>query len=545
MLTWKLKNNIFVNNHDLALQQLLKNRNISDINELEKFNDLDENQVKEFLGSEFTQSIEKAVELITSAIKKNLPIVIHGDYDADGITSTALVWQAVYEELNYKNVFPYIPSRFDEGYGLSFESLKAIDEKYFAENKGLLITVDCGITAIDQVEQAKQNGIKVLLTDHHQKTKKIPKPDCLVWTDKLCGVGISYFIVKNLLKKDDYGLDLVAIGTVADLQPLTNINRVLVSKGLKKINSNPRVGIKQLLSIAGFDKQVKAKDVGWVIAPRLNASGRLENAFDTLRLVCTKDERVAGNFAKKLDLMNKERQQKTEAMIKIAEEQVNSGLISFIVGENFHEGIVGLVAGRLTQKYYKPAIVLQVENGIAKGSARSIPEINIIELLRNFESEFINLGGHFAAAGFSIKSEKIVTLKQNLDEYLNGVNDGKLFTNNIEVEFEIDLSIFDQKLFNIIELLEPFGILNPSPLFLIKNLRVVDFKKIGRDLSHISFNLRNETSFVRGVGFGMADVAEKLNYDDQVDIICSLTQNKWNGSTNYEFQLKDLKNSKS
>ena len=541
MPIWKLKYDTIVNSHELALKQLLKNRGVGSIEELEKYNDLNDAHLKEYFGADFVTSIEKSVKLIKSYIKKDLPIVIHGDYDADGVTSTALIWQAIYEKLGYKNVFPYIPSRFDEGYGLSFDSLKNIDEKYFKEKKGLLITVDCGITATDQIEQAKKNGIQVLLTDHHQ----IPNPDLLVWTDKLCGVGIAYFIVSRLVKNNDFGLDLVAIGTIADIQPLTNINRSLVKKGLAQINTNPRIGIKKLLNIAGFEKEVKAKDIGWVLAPRINASGRLENAFDALRLLCTKDVQVAEKLSLSLDLINKERQQKTELMVKTAELQVTNELVSFIVGENFHEGIVGLIAGRLTQKYYKPAIVLQVENNIAKGSARSIPEIDIIKLLRKFEGEFINLGGHSAAAGFSVSYEKVEKLKIYINDYLKEINNGILYKRNLEIEFEIDLAIFNEKLFNLTQMLEPCGVSNPSPLFLIKNLRIVDFKKIGRDFSHISFNLTNGKDFIKGVGFGMAQLSDSLNYDDNVDIVCSLTQNIWNGNTNYEFQLKDLKKSSS
>jgi len=543
MPIWKLKDTSFVDNHDLALKLLLANRDVENIEEFEKYTDLSDTQIKEFLGLEFTKSVLLGVKLIKNAILKDLPIVIHGDYDADGVTSTALLWQAIFEGLGYKNVYPYIPSRFDEGYGLSFESLESIKEKYFKDNKGLLITVDCGITAVEQVESAIKIGITVLITDHHQKAKQVPNADVLVWTDKLCGVGITYFLVKKLLKKSDFGLDLVAIGTVADLQPLTNINRVLVKKGLEVLNQGKRPGIKQLLKVVGFEKSVKAKDIAWIIAPRINAIGRLESALDALRLLCTKDLVLAMQYAQKLDNLNKERQEKTNQMIKLAEEQVTDDLISFISGENFHEGIVGLVAGRLTQKYYKPAIVMQIEKNIAKGSARSIPEINIIELLREFEDDFIKLGGHTAAAGFSIDLEKLDSLKSNINRSLQKINNGELFKSKIDVEFQIKLATFDEKLFNIVELLEPYGISNQSPLFLLKNLRVVDFKQIGRDSSHLSLNLTDGDIFIRGIAFGMAKFADNLNHDDRLDVVCSIIKNEWNGAINYEFQVKDLKHS--
>jgi len=541
MPNWKLKSEKLIDSHKLAFDQLLANRGVANLVELEKYSNLDQKSIREFLDNDFIKSIKKSVKIINTAIKENLPVVIHGDYDADGITSTAVLWQAIYEELGYKNVFPYIPSRFDEGYGLSFDSLQAIDEKYFGEKKGLLITVDCGITAVEQIKKAQEMGIKVLLTDHHQKAKDVPQSDCLVWTDKLCGVGIVYFIVSSLIKKEGFGIDLVAIGTIADLQPLANINRELVKRGLEIINKNPRVGVKQLLNISGFEKEVKAKDVGWVIAPRINASGRLENAFDALRLLCTKDISLAQQYSRTLNQINIERQQKTLAMIKIAENQVNGDPISFITGKDFHEGIVGLVAGRLTQKYYKPALVIQIENGIAKGSARSIPEINIIELLRKFEPDFINLGGHSAAAGFSIGADKLESLKSNLINSFKDINQGNLYKNHLHIEYPIDLSIFDEKLFEIVETLEPYGVENPSPLFLIKGLRVVDFKIIGKDQSHLTLNLTNETEFIRGVGFGMAELAQNLKFDEKVDIVCSITKNEWNGNITYEFQLKDLK----
>jgi len=354
MYKWDLKNKHKPSTLDEFNQMLIDNRKIENNDMFFNVKNVGVKEVKSFLGDDFIISINKAVKYIFESISNGENIVIHGDYDADGVTSTALLWQAIYEEIGYKNVVPYIPSRFEEGYGLSYDSLKFIEQKYFQEKKGLLITVDCGITAVDQIKYAKQSGIKVLLTDHHQKSKIIPEPDVLLWTDKLCAVGIAYFLAQKLLNRDDFGLDLFAIGTVADLQPLTNLNRILVKRGLEQINLRPRLGIKTLLDVAGFEKRVKAKDIGWVVAPRINASGRLTTAFDALRLICTKDSIRAKQLAKKLDDINKERQDKTESMVKIAEEQITDDLACFIVSENFHEGIVGLVAGRLTQKYYKP-----------------------------------------------------------------------------------------------------------------------------------------------------------------------------------------------
>jgi len=540
MYKWNLKNKNKPATLDELNQMLIDNRKIKNNDMFFNVKNVGIKEVRSFLGNDFFVAINKAVKCIFESISNGENIVIHGDYDADGVTSTALLWQAIYEEIGYKNVFPYIPSRFEQGYGLSYDSLKFINQKYFEDKKGLLITVDCGITAVEQVKYAKQSDIKVLLTDHHQKSRTIPKPDVLLWTDKLCGVGIAYFLAKKLLNKDDFGLDLFAIGTVADLQPLTNVNRILVKKGLEQINLRPRLGIKKLLDVAGFERQIKAKDIGWVIAPRINASGRLYSAFDSLRLMCTKDNTLAKQLAKKLDNINKERKEKTESMIKIAEQQLTNDLASFIVSENFHEGIVGLVAGRLTQKYYKPALVLQVEDNIAKGSARSIPEIDIIKLLRQFEGEFINLGGHSAAAGFSIKLDNVENLKTKIFNYLNNTYNNKLFSASLSIEFPIDLDFIGGDLWNLIMQYEPFGIQNKEPLFLLPNLRIVDIKSVGKG-KHLSLNLTNEKHFVKSIAFGMGSMLDELDFDTKVDVVGSILENVWNGNTSYQIKISDIK----
>src|SRR3989344_1892261 len=319
--------------------------------------------------SAFLADAKNAANEILNSIKKNIPIIIHGDYDVDGQTATAILWRTIFYDLNYKNVFPYIPNRFDEGY----------------EVKGsLVVTVDCGITAVKEARLAKEMGFKIIISDHHHEAAELPKPDYLVWTTKATGAGIAWILSYLLLESNEKNiphdinkyLDLAALGTICDLQPLLELNRSISKYGLERINKNPILGIKALKNISEIKTDIDTYHLGWILGPKLNATGRLESAMDALRILCTEDEAQALIVGKGLDTINKTRQDKTVADYNHAYKQVESFANDkkFLIAqsETYHEGVIGLVAGRLVQTFYKPAIAISIDNetGLAKGSAR-------------------------------------------------------------------------------------------------------------------------------------------------------------------------------
>lgn len=356
-----------------ALRQLLlKNKNLS---------------AADFTPSTFLESpldVSAAVSKIKEVIAADLPIVIHGDYDVDGLSATAILWETIYRGLKYEKCRPFIPNRFEHGYGLSVESVGEC-LKLAGEKPGLLITVDCGITALDAVSHANDLGFKVLIVDHHQPLEEKPAA-MILWTDQLCAAGIAYFLSQALVP-GFAGLDLTALATIADLQPLTGLNRQLVKQGLPLLSKPQRLGIKALKEVAGLlEKEVGVYEAGWFLSPRLNASGRLEDALDSLRLLCSLSEEQVRDLAKKLSKINTERQQKTGEMVEHAQEallETKEKKIIVVANESYHEGLIGLVAGKLVQKYYRPAVVISCGPEFCKGSARSISGFNIVEALRS------------------------------------------------------------------------------------------------------------------------------------------------------------------
>jgi len=399
---------------------LLKNRNLVSQKDINKFLNPDINRTtlasvgideKEFL--KFKKRIEKAIE-------NNEKIVIFGDYDVDGITSCAILWETLYART--KKVIPYIPDRADEGYGLSIKGI----ENVLVSNPDtkLIITVDNGIVAFDAIEFANKKGIDVIVTDHHVKGKKLPNAFCILHTTSLCGGGIAWVLAKELAfeskKKISEKLELATLATVADLVPLTNDNRAIVREGLKVLENTNRIGLKELLKEAGVQKQaLSVYTIGHVIAPRLNATGRIQSAMNALRLLCTNDLSKAESLAKMLGGVNRDRQVLTEESVnhaKLLAIENSSSHITIVSDSSYNQGVIGLVASQLVEIYYKPAIAIAIGDRVSKGSARSISGVNIIELLRSVSEQLIEAGGHPMAAGFSVATEHIEEFVKALEK---------------------------------------------------------------------------------------------------------------------------------
>ncbi|PJC68914.1 single-stranded-DNA-specific exonuclease RecJ, partial [candidate division WWE3 bacterium CG_4_8_14_3_um_filter_42_11] len=348
------------------------------------------------------KNMRLAVERLKKAQQNHETIIVFGDYDVDGETAAAIVWETLYK-LGFA-VLPYLPSR-EEGYGLNIQAI----EKFKNEGVSLIITVDCGISSVAEIKLAKKLGIDTIVTDHHQPGNQLPEALAIVHSDELAGVGVAWFLSQAILQEfkkrsqvKDF-LDLVALGTIADLSPLLGSNRILVKYGIDVLRKTERIGLKILIREAGLDLgEIDTYEIGFILAPRLNAMGRIHHAISSLRLLCTRDFRQAVELSKKLNLKNAERQDLTAGSYEQARRMV-LGKVDFpkaliIASQEWHEGIIGLVAGRLVEEFYRPAIVLSLGEKVSKGSVRSIPGFNIIQSLREFEEYFIDLGGHPAAA---------------------------------------------------------------------------------------------------------------------------------------------------
>lgn len=546
--SWKLIGDVLDND---VLRVLLANRGIT----VEGPNEFLEpprpslELAKRLLGFN-EEDFEKISSIFTNAINNCRPIIIHGDYDVDGICATAIIWQAIYHDLGYKNCRPFIPNRFDHGYGLSEESIDAIvkdlslyltnNQELKAENPALLVTVDCGITASHEVEYAKSKGFEVLIVDHHVKPETIP--DCSIfWSDRVCAAGLSYIISQILNHGQTDFLELAALGTVADLQPLLGFNRSLTKFGLEELNTTKNVGLTALKKVSGIEgRNIGTFEIGWILAPRLNASGRLENALESLRLLCTKSEKQALEIAEKLDSLNLERQELTKTAVDLALSITQGESLSKInvaVHKQFHEGIIGLVAGKLVSHLGTPAVVISKGEEFSKASARSVEGFNIVEFLRSLGPHFENIGGHSGAAGFTICTERI-------EEFLKALNRGQ---ENLEipppllrVEKELKLEEITGDLLEIINKLAPFGIGNQEPLFLSRKVPIQNVTFVGSEKSHLKLNLGVNGKSYSAIFFGKGALYKDLVAGDCIDVVYNLSEDNWNGGRSVSLKIRDL-----
>lgn len=537
---------------------LLKLRNFTE-------SDLNTPTINEILLQIFNEfpQLTTAVEVVNKAIDNNQPIVIHGDYDADGICATAILWEVLCRDLGYKNTFPFIPNRFNHGYGLSKESLQEIEALH---PHALIITVDCGVTAVEEVEIAKQKGFTVIVTDHHAAGAVLPEADVLLHTSKLAGAGVAWvlgeFIIRGFSTRDsprsndnrsncrEAGLDLVALATIADIQPLTGYNRTLVKQGLNRINSRPRLGLLELMRVSGLlGKVVSAWEIGWLLAPRINASGRLADAREALRLLVTENREQAVEISLKLETANKERQRLTTdtyykacKLLNITKETCVEDLPSILcaVSADFHEGIIGLVAGKLCQNFNRPAVLIAQNGTIAKGSARSIEGINIIELLRNLENLSSGMGGHSGAAGFSVAAGGLQTFQEALLKQADTIN-RELLTQTIHIDAQIGAHEINYALYNFLNSLEPFGEGNKKPKFVVNSVAVKNYQFLGTEQTHLKLILREGERLITALWFSFPQqIKPYLKIGANVDLVFTLEENRYNGNKELQLMVKDM-----
>lgn len=531
------------------VDQLLESRGIVSREEKDKFlNPPPFNNWFKDLPKELLVSLKKSRDLIKEFISEGKPIVIHGDYDADGICATAILYKTLKEDLEYDQVYGFIPSRFEHGYGLSEASIQAALDLVEPEYRGeetLFITVDTGITAVEEVEELKKLGHKIIITDHHQKLKQDPKADVVVWYDQVVGATVAYLLAVSLGHKNGDLISYCCIATITDLQPVLYFNRTIVKEGLELINSKPPLGIKSLLEVAGKgDREITTGDLGWIIGPRLNASGRIKDPNMALDLLLEKDPEKASSVAWELNQINSQRQDKTLEMFEIAKEIDEDEMPRIILShdENYHEGIIGLVASRLVKKYYRPAVVISTSEEIAKGSVRSVKGVDIIETLRKVDYLFTSLGGHPMAAGFSIHKKNIPELKKFLDDFSNKNISEDMITKRLSIDMKIPAEMVNKKLMDEINLMRPYGMGNREPVFTSSGLKVAGVNLVGRENQHLSLRLFAKEKIIKSIFFNYVDYLDTdINTGDEIDIAYTLNKNEYNGKVYIDLILKDVK----
>ena len=487
------------------------------------------------------KELKRAFLRIQKAIKKKESIVVYTDYDADGITAGALLWEALYE-LGAR-VMPYVPHRVDEGYGLSQKGIDRVQKEF---DPTLIITVDHGITAASQVAYAKKHGIDVVVTDHHVKQKR--NPDCpIIHTTDLSGAGVSWFLANMLLEanveKARDLLALCAIGTIADMVPLVGANRSIVVYGLKALKKTKRFGIVALLKDAGITQTaITTSDVSHILAPRINAMGRLEHALDALRLLCTKSPDRATGLAQTLGLTNIERQQLTIDTTMHAVElykKKDAKTIPHIIvvsDASYNQGVIGLVAGKLVETYYRPAIVISQGEIISKASVRSIRGFDIISFLRKHSAYLVDVGGHPMAAGFTIETKNIRKFTKEVESAAKSDIKKSLLVRTIAIDLEMPFSAIGPSLYERLTEFAPFGIGNPEPVFATKGVTVESIRLIGAKQNHLKLKL----SSFDAVGFGMGQWYGKIKQGMMVDVAYTIDMNEWNGNTSLQLKIKDI-----
>lgn len=540
-------------NLPLAVAVILMNRGISD-----EVVDAYLKKSLESIHNPFMMGdMEKAADRILAANKDKEKIVIYGDYDVDGITATAILYKflkSIGADVDY-----YIPDRISEGYGIN---IMAVNRLARAGVK-LMITVDCGITAVGEVAFAKTQGLDVVITDHHTCKDELPDAVAVVNPKRedstypfsgLAGVGVAFKLVLALAirlgknTKDTFleYVDLAALGTVADVVPLIDENRVIVSKGLKIIENTKNEGIKALLNVAGVSgKALDSTTLAFSLAPRLNACGRLENAKIAVELLTCEDSEKAYEIATHLDEINRKRQAIEQ---KIYEEALyetgtfeKEQLVYVLSGENWHHGVVGIVASKICEKLYRPCILISCENGKGKGSGRSVPEMNLFDALSDSDDILTQFGGHSQAAGLSINADKIDEFREKINVYAKKNID----IQNLVPKLKIDCNLTGDSLTitaaKMLSVLEPFGEANENPVFSACGLKVVSAAAMGQDGKHLRIRLTDGKNVFGAVGFGMGDYVDELKAGDVLDIAFTMNVNIYQGTETLQLILKDIK----
>ena len=540
---------------DPILTTILAQRGIENFDEAKHFF---RPSLKDLHDPFLMKDMNLAVERISQAIRQNENIMIYGDYDVDGTTAVSLVYG--YLKSKYENIAYYIPDRYDEGYGISFTGID------FAHDNGmsLIIALDCGIKALEKVSYAKEKGIDFIICDHHRPGDELPKAmavldpkrdDCSYPYDELCGCGIGFKLIQAL--GHEFGdpseeffpyLDLVATAIAADIVPLTGENRILSYFGLKVINSSPRPGIKALIHQIKKDT-LDITDVVFVIAPRINAAGRMKHGSFAVELLIEKEIDKAFEFAVSIDSYNSDRKETDKRITKEALDQIKhnkeeSDFSTVVFDQNWHKGVIGIVASRLIEQYYRPTLVFTKSGEKLAASARSVKGFDVYNALHQCSDLIEQFGGHKYAAGLTLDPENYASFKKKFESVVKLSIPEELRERQINIDTEIFLSDINEKFYRILKQLGPFGPLNMKPIFVATGLRDNGYgKKIGADGDHLKLQIISGTDqkTYHAIGFGLGDKYHLISNGTPFKAVFTIEENHWNGITSLQLNLKDLK----
>lgn len=529
--------------HSEITYRLLQQRGIESEEEMIQFLNP---SINDLTDPEELPMILKAKKRMEEAIEKGEKILIFGDYDADGICATTLMLKVLKElgaECDY-----YIPDRFQEGYGLNEEAIK----RAYDHNFQVIVTVDTGIASIHEAELAKNLEIDLIITDHHEVQEELPDAYAIVNPkcsddifQELAGVGVAFKLAECLLGYfPDHLLDLVAIGTVADLVPLIQDNRIFVYYGLKKLQNTSNFGIQALKKLCRLTREVTEDDIGFLIGPRLNSVGRMQHAHLAVELLMADEKEKAQYIAQEIEQINGERQRVVKQIVQEAEtiaHQKEEENIIIVAKEDWHEGVLGIVAARLVKKFDKPAIVFAIdkEQSLLKGSARSIKSFNLFESCMQVRDLFIHFGGHSQAAGMTLPLENLSTLEEKMNEIIAEQFKDEEMKQIIDIDFHLDICDLTEELYKDLAKLAPFGMGNPKPIFKVTD-RPVEIRQLGQAKDHLKFQFRRENKIVEGIGFGFGKFYPYISPQVQISIVGEFGMNEWNGYRTPQIILKDF-----
>ena len=561
---WKVASEISDNARQLAdhlgvsplIAQLLINRGITDVLQAERFLTPALNQLYD---PYLLPDMKKAVSRIRQAIANEETVLIYGDYDVDGITSTSLMIRILNKYFPGRLLY-YIPKRLEEGYGLHLTSL----EKAIAKGVSLVITVDCGISARDEAAFLKEKGIDLIITDHHEPQGILPDAYAIIDPKisdsgypftQLAGVGVAFKVLQGLsnqlpeIQNDLFAnLDLVAFGTVADIVPLLDENRVLVKYGLEQLNQTNNIGLRALIEVAGLrGREINSGHIGYILAPRINAAGRMGNSSIGVKLFLSKDPLHALDYARSLEKENTNRQEIEMAVLEEAQAQIEtnpdwkSEHALVLAGEGWHLGVIGIVASKLVDLYHKPVILIGMDGDEGRGSGRSIDGFNLFDAIESCSEYLIRFGGHEFAAGLSVKREMLPSFQKAFLELAKCRLTPADLQPVLKIESVIDLSHATLDLARELTRLAPCGPSNPTPVLGCKSISLVDYRSVGENGRHLKVKVSDSRIIREGIGFNLGAIYEQLAVAQEVDVAFSLEENVWNGMSSVQLNLKDLR----
>lgn len=528
------------------------------IDTYEKAKDFFRPQLTELHSPWLMKDMDKAVDRVISAFNSNEKILVFGDYDVDGTTSVACMYQFL--KKNYSNLGFYIPHRYREGYGVSKAGIDYAKENGFT----LIIALDCGIKSVDLITYAKEIGVEFIVCDHHLPDEILPPAvailnpkqiDCNYPYKELCGCGVGFKLISALTEKLNLPaestfeyLDLLATAIAADIVPMTGENRVLAFHGLIKANKNPNYGIKALCKLSGLIKELHITNLVFMIAPRVNAAGRMDDATKAVQMFVAENEEDALHFAEQLHSDNTDRKEADkiiteEALALISENKEWINRKSTLVYKpHWHKGVIGIVASRLIEHHYRPTIVLTQSGDVVAGSARSVPGFNLYEAIHACREHLLGYGGHFAAAGMTLETNQVDAFREKFEAVVASTITPELLIPEIIIDAEISLKDIKQSFFDIISQMEPFGPENLRPVFITRNVIDNGWSKIVKE-DHIRFSLKRDDVSITGIGFNMADKFQLLADKKPIDVVYTIDENEWQEKKTLQLKMIDFRSS--